>query len=132
MTTTTLSRESKILVIDDDRHITSIVKFYLEERGAFHVFEENFSERAIETAMSFQPDLILLDWNMPVLNGAGVVRLLEDDPDLRDVPIVFITSYGDRARKFGFPVLEKPFVLSALQECVERILAPQTAAACAE
>ncbi len=115
-------KNARILVIDDDRGITSIAKRFLEEVGSCVVREENFSEKGYASACEFRPDLILLDWNMPIMDGGEVAVLLAKDPALRQIPIIFITGYGDRARKLGFPVLEKPFSWTKLLDCIATAL----------
>jgi len=126
---TSLISNSRILIVDDDRGISSMAKRFLEQACKCIVREENFSERAVATAKEFKPDMVLLDWNMPILNGGDVAALLAAEPDLREVPILFITGYGDRARKMGHPILEKPFGWPALVACIDHALHPSAAAA---
>jgi CheY-like chemotaxis protein len=117
-----MNNKTKVLSIDDDRAITSIIKRMLERSGPYEVKEENFSTNAYRTAQEFAPDILLLDWQMPIMDGAEVAAQLRDDPALCGIPIVFVTGFGQRARKLGLPCLEKPLTLQELIECVEKSL----------
>jgi CheY-like chemotaxis protein len=116
-------KKKRILVVDDDQSITSLTKRALERLDLYEVREENLAEHAVAAARDFLPDLILLDWNMPVMSGALVAAHLADDARLSDVPIVFITGFAERARKLGYPCLEKPFEQNALFARVQIALA---------
>jgi CheY-like chemotaxis protein len=114
--------KKRILVVDDDKGITSMAKKCLEASGLYEVQEETLAEHCIEAAREFLPDLILLDWKMPVLNGAEVAAVLKKEPNLWNIPILFITGFGTRAGKLGYPVLEKPFSQKQLVEWAGRLL----------
>jgi CheY-like chemotaxis protein len=117
-----MNNKTKILSIDDDRAITSIIKKMLERSGPYEVKEENFSINAFRTAQEYVPDILLLDWQMPIMDGAEVAAQLRDDPALRGIPIVFVTGFGQRARRLGYPCLEKPLTVAELIECIEKSL----------
>jgi CheY-like chemotaxis protein len=114
-----LTSKTKILSVDDDRAITSIFRRILERCGRYEVREENFSENALRTAQEFRPAMILLDCNMPVMDGAEVAAQLAADPELCSVPIIFVTGFSDRARRSGRPCLEKPVNEKTLLACIE-------------
>ena len=82
----------KILIIDDENEIATGVKDFLETGGLYQAKIENDPRRAVETAGTFLPDLILLDLVMPFLDGTEVAERLSQDPRCRTVPIVFLTS----------------------------------------
>ena len=82
----------RILLIDDEPHLTALVRQALEATGHYEIKEENHSLRALHAARHFQPDLILLDVLMPELDGREVAREMQADPALQDVPIIFVTS----------------------------------------
>src|SRR5580704_2702332 len=117
-----MNHKTKILSVDDDRAITSILKKMLERCEPYEVMEENFSTNAHRTAQEFAPDIMLLDWQMPIMDGAEVAAQLREDPDLREIPIVFVTGFGQRARKLGYPCLEKPIAMRDLIERIEACL----------
>ncbi len=115
-------KKKRILVVDDDTGMTDAVKRTLEHSGEFQVREENFSERALKTALQYKPHLILLDWKMPILDGGEVADQIGKESELWDVPIIFITAFGSRAGKYGRPVLEKPFSQAELLSRVKQEL----------
>jgi len=90
----------KILVIEDNEQNLYLVRFILERSG-YDVFAAMDGRSGIERAASLRPDLILLDIQLPVLDGYEVARRLRQNPDLADTPIVAVTSYamtGDREK----------------------------------
>jgi CheY-like chemotaxis protein len=117
-----MNNKIKILTIDDDQAITSIFKRILTRSGEYDVKEENFSHRAYLTALEYRPDVVLLDWQMPIMNGAEVAAQLIEDPDLCNAPIIFVTGFGQRAAKFGRPCLEKPVTPAALLACIGTVI----------
>ena len=90
----------KILVIEDNEQNLYLVRFILEQRG-YEVFAALDGESGIEMAVSLKPDLILLDIQLPMMDGHAVARNLRQNTDLADTPIVAVTSYampGDRKK----------------------------------
>ena len=85
----------KILVIDDSPTILKVVQLVLTKAG-FHVNTAADGEAGIAAARATKPDLILLDFVMPKMNGYQVCRALADDDDLRDVPVVLMSAKGDQ------------------------------------
>ena len=84
--------KKRILVVDDEREFTNLLKLSLEAHGYYEVQEENNAENARAAARTFDPDLILLDIMMPELDGSEVAAGLKADPITRDVPILFLTA----------------------------------------
>jgi two-component system OmpR family response regulator len=84
--------KSRILVVDDDAKITSLLRFILERVGGFEVREENRSFAAMSTAREYRPHFILLDVDMPGKDGGDVAAEFRADPDFCRVPLVFLTS----------------------------------------
>ncbi len=85
-------KPKKILVVDDEPSITSLLKLNLEKTGAYTVRVENEGAQALPAARQFKPDLVLLDVMMPDLDGGDAAAQIRADPLLRDVPIVFLTA----------------------------------------
>lgn len=108
--------------MDDDKGMTAAVKRMLEASGQYLVREQNISERAVATALEFDPEIILLDWQMPVMDGIQVARAIASEEELRGTPILFITGYGSRAGSLGHPVLQKPFSTTDLREMVGKLI----------
>ncbi|MCK5259679.1 MAG: response regulator [Candidatus Omnitrophica bacterium] len=85
------SKIRKILVVDDDRTITVLIKKYLEKNG-YEVTAINEASEGLEFAMTRKPDLIILDVMMPIINGFNFCRLLKAEEGSKDIPIILLTS----------------------------------------
>jgi len=91
---------NNILIIEDNEQNLYLVTFLLGQSG-FRNTAARSGPEGIELAGRIKPDLILLDIQLPVMDGYAVARELRLNPSLRDVPIVAVTSYamvGDRER----------------------------------
>jgi CheY-like chemotaxis protein len=84
--------KKRILLIDDEKSLTSLLKLNLEETGNYEVRVENWPEDSIKAAREFKPDLILLDIIMPRMPGGNVAAAIDSDPELKGTPIVFLTA----------------------------------------
>ena len=117
--------QGRILFIDDEPEILRAVKFYLEDED-FEVHTAEEGNRAIELAEALQPDLIILDVMMPVMDGIQVCRLLRSRSRTRLIPIIFLSareSVEDKIQGFeagGVDYITKPF---SNQELMARIKA---------
>ena len=87
------SARPTVLAIDDGPVNLMLLKAILERD--FHVFTALSGEQGLEIAAQLQPDIILLDVMMPVLNGFETCQRLKADPALSHIPVVFITSQND-------------------------------------
>ena len=84
--------KKRILLVDDEKSLTSLLKLNLEETGNYEVRVENWPEDALPAAREFKPDLILLDIIMPRMPGGNVAAQIDNDPQLKGTPIVFLTA----------------------------------------
>ncbi len=113
---------SKILIVDDEKSIRTLVRSYLEAEG-FEVLEAGDGNEAITAARSAQPDLVVLDVSMPVLDGIEALREIRT---FSDVYVVMLTARSDEVDKLiGLSVgaddyLTKPF---SPRELIARIKA---------
>jgi two-component system sensor histidine kinase/response regulator len=82
----------RILVVDDEPAITRLIKLNLESDGAYEVLTENKGSQAIEAIRRHRPDLVLLDIMMPDKLGSEIAAELQEDPQLRDIKIIFLTA----------------------------------------
>jgi len=119
----------KILVVDDEASLTRLVKANLERTGRFVVRTENQGARAIEAARQFQPDLIFLDVMMPDMGGDEIAEALREDPQLRNIPHVFLTAIVTRdetpptgSQIGGHLFLAKPVKTEELIATIEKVL----------
>jgi two-component system response regulator MtrA len=82
----------KVLVVDDDPTLSSLVYLFLTRVGGFAALEENRSSAALATARAYRPHVVILDVDMPGKDGGDVATELRDDAFLKDVPIIFLSS----------------------------------------
>jgi len=85
------SDRGRILIADDDPGIRSLVKLLLTRRG-FQVTDVSNGLLAYETARREKPDLVLIDWVMPIMDGREATTKLKADPETRHIPVVMLTS----------------------------------------
>src|SRR5690348_2779726 len=88
---------TRILVVDDEPRVTSFLEVFFANAGNFCARGENVSLRAVATAEEFRPDLILLDIDMPTLDGGKVAKQLKEHPVLGSVPIIFVSGVFNKA-----------------------------------
>ena len=119
---------AKILIAEDERDIRDLVAFTLRFAG-YEVFSAANGEEAVALAPQVNPDLILMDVRMPRMTGYEACRILKLDPDLKDIPIVFLSAKGQEAEiQQGLEAgaeeyLLKPFAPDQLTSRVKTILA---------
>lgn len=118
---------STILLIEDNAQNRYLTKFLLEHRG-HRVLLADSGPRGIALASAAMPSLILLDIQLPGMDGHAVARVLKADPQLRGIPIIAVTSYamvGDREKCFASGAegyIEKPIDPDTFVDEVERYL----------
>jgi CheY-like chemotaxis protein len=119
-----------VLVAEDNAVNRELIRELLELRG-YTVLEACDGQEALGIIERAQPDLLLLDIGMPVLDGFAVVRRIRESPRIARLPIVAVTAYamqGDRERILdsGFDgYLSKPINPSSLTEELDRLLTKQ-------
>jgi CheY-like chemotaxis protein len=82
----------RICYVEDDEHAQLIVRMSLEKLGKMIVEIVSDPNRAIEAMTRFNPDLVMLDWMMPGMDGPALFRKMKQEPQLAALPIVFITA----------------------------------------
>jgi CheY-like chemotaxis protein len=121
---------SKILIAEDNPVNRELLRELLEIRG-HTVAEACDGEEALRIIEQTQPDVLLLDIGMPVLDGYAVARKIRENPGLAQLPILAITAYamqGDREKILhsGFDgYLSKPLNARALAQELDRVLSRQ-------
>lgn len=119
---------TKILVTEDERDIRDLIAFTLRFAG-YEVVTASNGEEAVELAASESPDLILLDVRMPRLTGYDACKIIKADPNLADVPVVFLSAKGQESEiQAGLDAgaeeyLLKPFAPDELTNRIRAILA---------
>ncbi|OUS12273.1 phosphate regulon transcriptional regulatory protein PhoB [Rhodospirillales bacterium 47_12_T64] len=86
------------LIIEDEIALTTLLRYNLEKEG-FRVNEAHDGEEALLRAKEEAPDLILLDWMLPLLSGIEVCRQLRRLPETKGVPIIMLTARGEETDK---------------------------------
>jgi len=87
-----MMKPTRILVVDDDARLSALVRVILETHEGYEVREENRSGYALQTAREFEPHKIILDVDMPGLDGGEIAVALQNDQQLRHIPRLFLTS----------------------------------------
>ncbi len=118
--------KKKILIVDDEVSVTKLLKYALERSGQYEVLTESEGIKVISVVLSFKPDLLLLDVNLPGLTGGEIALEIKKELDLADLPIVFLTGNvtdeeaEEGLRIAGYPALGKPINMERLIETIEK------------
>lgn len=117
----------KILVVDDEPNIVQTLKDRLEMND-FQVLTATNGKEGLDTALSEQPDVILLDVIMPIMDGLEMLEALRQDVNGKELSVIMLTARSQtddiaRASSAGIEdYIVKPFDLSELLEKIERVL----------
>ncbi len=90
------ANRKKLLLVDDDSTFLDMASDWLETEGNYDVTILNSGTQVITYLASHLPDLILLDYEMPVCSGPQVLGMIRSDARLRDIPVFFLTGKNDR------------------------------------
>jgi two-component system, OmpR family, response regulator len=120
----------RILIVDNDRDSTHLVKILPERAGDYLVLEENDAIKAHQSARNFRPDLILLDPAAagPEKDGGEIAAQIRADPELQSTPIIFLTALVMKAEAQaglqiqGHPFFAKPISIPELIKGIEETL----------
>jgi two-component system, OmpR family, response regulator len=119
MTSKSLER---VCYVEDDEDIQRIVRMSLERVGKMKVEIVGDPMVAIEAIVGFKPDLVMLDWMMPGMDGPTLFRKLKNNPETKDLPVVFMTAKAtptemEELRSLGaLGAISKPFSPKDLPE----------------
>ncbi len=86
--------KKKILVVDDSGAMLRNVKGWLEDK--YQVILANSGAMAIKYLSTNRPDLVLLDYEMPIVDGKQVLGMIRSESEFSDIPVIFLTSKGDK------------------------------------
>jgi two-component system cell cycle response regulator DivK len=117
----------RILVVEDQEDNRQILRDLLANSG-FEMIEAEDGEQALEQAAKHRPDLILMDIQLPIMDGYEATRRLKADPELKAIPIIVVTSYAlsgdeDKARAAGCDAyVAKPYSPRALLAKIKEYL----------
>lgn len=122
-----MQKNIKILVLDDYATMRKIIINLLSELGFANAYEVESAEQAFEELSKQSIDLLIVDWNMPMMSGLELVKKIRADKLLRQLPILMITAEAKReqinaaadAGVNGYIV--KPFTAQTLLARIEKI-----------
>jgi CheY-like chemotaxis protein len=118
-----------ILVVDDDLPILLLMQRLLHEFG-FEAITARSGAEALSAVRATAPDLVLLDKNMPGMDGSDVIRALRGEPSLAQIPILILSgdpiSPGELAELGADGAVQKPFDVPALVQEIRSRVATQT------
>lgn len=118
-----------ILVVDDSADNLAVISLYLQHQG-YRVVTANNGEDAVSVAAQMLPNVILMDINLPGLDGLGATRRIRETDALRDVPVIAITAFGTEGfQRAAYDVgvagyLTKPLDLDRMHQLIARLLSP--------
>lgn len=116
------------LIVDDSGVTRSLIRSAIEEIGDLNTFEASSGFEALKALPSQSFDVIIVDINMPDINGLEIINFVKNNDQYKDVPVVIVStesSEEDRKRgmKLGaFAYLTKPFTTKELQDTVKKAL----------
>ena len=123
-----LTAALKILIVDSQNSVRQMTKMTLEQIGVRHFHEAENGKQAMDT-VSLQPiDLVICDYNMPVMDGLEFLRALRGHPVARKLPFILLTGRGDQelvvkaAQAGANNYLIKPFTPAILKEKIEQVV----------
>ena len=119
-------RVALILVVDDEFSVAEVLQSVLADAGHEVVTAVN-GRQGLELLSKRLPDLVLLDFMMPIMDGPAMLRAMREDPTYRNIPAVVMSSLpeiavAEAARGLYAAFLRKPFKLAAVTNAVESVL----------
>ncbi len=121
--------KTRVLIVDDDVNLSRLSAMILENSGFYEVLTEKDSRRALAVARQFQPELMLLDVDMPGKSGGDLAQEAKSDAALRHIPILFLTGLVSKAEagneeveSGGMSFLAKPVMPEVLLASVGKLV----------
>ncbi len=121
---------ARVLVVDDEHYMRKVVRTMLMSIGVRKIFDASDGPAGLDLIREQAPDVVVLDWEMPGLDGPGFVRMVRSPATFPypNVPIIMLTGHGERSRvveavKIGVnEFLLKPVSSKALQDRIVAVL----------
>jgi len=120
----------RLLVVDDSSTMRRIIKNSLKAIGYDDVVDAENGQGALARLESEKVDLVITDWNMPVMNGLELVIAMRASPTLKQMPILMVTTVAEKeeilkAMQAGVSnYVVKPFDAATLKKKIDQILGP--------
>jgi two-component system chemotaxis response regulator CheY len=116
-----MTSRGRVLVVDDEQSMRDLLRLHLSNHG-YDVVAAEDAVVAGHAILKDKPDLIIVDVQMPYMNGYEFVTALKGDPETRDIPVVFLTTDDNvalQAKKLGVAAfLQKPVMADRLLQVV--------------
>jgi two-component system chemotaxis response regulator CheY len=118
----------RVLVVDDQTSVRQMTRLTLEQIGVKLIHEAANGNEAVEKATLQPLDLIISDYNMPEMDGLGLLRSIRGHPSARRVPFILVTGRGDRelvvkaAQAGANNYVVKPFTADILRTKIEQVI----------
>ena len=118
-----------ILVVDDEFSVAEVLQSVLADAG-HEVMTAVNGRQGLELLKKRRPDLVLLDFMMPIMDGPALLKAMKEDPAYRNIPAVVMSSLpesavAEAARGMYTAFLRKPFKLAAVTNTVKTVLGRQ-------
>ncbi len=119
---------STILIVDDEPHMRRLTEFSLRRGGYDRFFFAQNGREALSLAASVKPDLIIMDFMMPEMNGLGALHALKHSQSTAPIPVIMVSGCGEFHAKVNpvslgaSDVLTKPYSPTLLLETAQRAL----------
>jgi len=123
----TCERLIRIVYVEDDKDISFPISQILTMLG-YEVMCANNGQQGVDAAESWNPDIILMDLRMPVMDGPTAIRTLRSNPDTSDIPIFVLSAYSDaktrdECRQIGVDrFMSKPIDVDKVDAAIKEIL----------
>jgi len=118
----------RLLVVDDSSTMRRIIRNSLKVVGYEDILEAENGEGALARLQSEKVDLVITDWNMPVMNGLELVTAMRSTPALKEIPVLMVTTVAEKenilmAMQAGVTnYVVKPFDAATLKKKIDQIL----------
>ncbi len=122
----------RIIIVDDDQTTRRIISRLVKQIGFKFITEAEDGEQALEILNNEPIDIILSDWDMPIVDGFKLLEMVRADKKYENIPFVMITANDDRdniikaAKARVSQYIIKPFTVQSLKAKIEKILGPDT------
>jgi two-component system, cell cycle response regulator DivK len=118
--------QKTILIAEDTEDTRQVMKILLEMFG-YNVLEATDGQQAVKTAIRYNPDLILMDISMPVMDGLTATKAIRKFDDTNEIPIIAVTAHGKQFYKRAIEagcnhLILKPLDFDALKPLIEKYL----------
>lgn len=118
---------AKVLIIEDEEHISELIKYNLEASG-YQVVAAYDGEEGLKAVFEHRPDLVILDLMLPKMDGISVCNKVRNNKDTEDIPIIMLTAKSSETDKIiGLEIgaddyITKPFSVRELQARIKTVL----------